>query len=130
MRSPGVLATALLFRRLARELEKVNASLARLVDAQELRLKLEAMRMNLPLSELREAEETTEEDRQRAREGEHAPGILQQTDTHFAELERLNQTYFKAFGRMPNSEEDLIEILKKGGDQAEALRHAGKVEGE
>lgn len=121
MRGPGVLATALLFRRLARELEQTNKLIARLAETEELRLKLEAVRANIPLSAIREAEEIPASD-----ETIGEPSVLAQTDSELALEQRLVDAYVKAFGHEPSGDEDLIELVRGGGERGQALRHAGE----
>lgn len=122
MKGPGLLATALLFRRMTKELGELNKTLRELAETQALALKLEAMKGGITLTTLREAEE---DDQPAAGTEPGEPEVLYQTDGELAELELLEAAYTKAYGHPPGPGEDLLDILKRGGAKAKELRHAG-----
>jgi 2-oxo-4-hydroxy-4-carboxy--5-ureidoimidazoline (OHCU) decarboxylase len=111
VKSPGIVATAFLLRRLTREIGRVTDALQRIADNQEKQLKMEAFLRNFPLQALDDIEPLTAEERAAAGAGE--PDVSTQTDSDLAELERMDELYKTTFGAPPSDEEDLIEMRRK-----------------
>lgn len=114
MKSPGLVATAFLFRRLIKALAETNKQLARLAEAQELALKLAALKVNMPLSVLRTVEENPLEEVPDGGPGE----FIAQSDQDLGFLEKLEQEYYKVHGKPPEDGEDLVELVKSGRFQS------------